>query len=261
MSDTLTERQRREQAFYDEYSQAQRDARVDFAPVRGEERRPWNPYWRLFQLVREVYTDGARLLDLGCGWGVNTVRFADLGYQVEGVDISEGNLRATQELAKQVGLADRVSCRREPVEAMSLADGCIDVIAGVDVLHHVEVLPTIRECHRVLKPGGWAFFKEPVEAPLFDTLRRQPLVQRMFPLHESQDAHITHDERKLSAAELREIAQVFPTAQMIPFRVVSRLERLWPGSTYRLERLDRAFCEAPVVGNLRGTVVMALQKG
>ena len=48
---SLTERQRREREYYEEYSMLSAPAEVCFDPVAGNERRPWNPYWSLCESV------------------------------------------------------------------------------------------------------------------------------------------------------------------------------------------------------------------
>jgi 2-polyprenyl-3-methyl-5-hydroxy-6-metoxy-1,4-benzoquinol methylase len=256
----LTERQRREREFYNEYALRQRDADVDFAPVEGRERRPQNPYWQVFHLAADRFLPGARLLDFGCGWGVNTVRFARLGYQVEGFDISEVNLEVCRHLAERFGVADRVRVSIQPAEALGYPDASFDVIAGVDILHHVDIPAAIRECRRVLKPGGVAIFREPLENALFDRLRNTAMVRRLFPNRVSLDHHITEDERKLTGRDLATIRGIFPDLTIDRFRMLSRFASLWKSGEMRLEKLDRSLSRVPGFRSLAGTIVMTLRK-
>src|SRR3954465_2211915 len=159
----LTPRQQRERAFYNQYSQDRCDRRVILDPILGKESRPWNSYWHFFELVRGRFREGARLLDFGCGWGPHTILFARIGYEVDGFDISEGNLAVAERLVEEHGVADRVHLHRMAAEKLAFADGTFDVTAAIDILHHVRVEQAMRECHRVLKRGGVAYFREPVE--------------------------------------------------------------------------------------------------
>ncbi|MDX2159591.1 MAG: class I SAM-dependent methyltransferase [Hyphomicrobiaceae bacterium] len=259
MATQLTERQRREREYYDQYSQrAGRD--IDFSPIDGTERRPWNSYWRLFELIQQEFRPGARLLDFGCGWGTNTVVFARIGYQVEGFDISQQNVASTLELARQYGVADRVGASIQAAEALTFPDNHFDVVAGVDILHHVEVGPAMRECHRVLKPGGKAFFREPLYSALFDPVRNWGPVRAAVPNSRSFERHITDDERKLDNRDLRAIRSVFPHCRIEHSRITSRLAVLAPGLSTSLERADRLLARLPGARLASGTGIIVLTK-
>jgi 2-polyprenyl-3-methyl-5-hydroxy-6-metoxy-1,4-benzoquinol methylase len=265
----LSDRQQREQAYYDEYARRTAPERVWFEPVTGEERRPWNPYWFVAGLVRDEYTNPSqRLLDFGCGPGLYSVQFARIGYEVHGFDISPTNVQVARQLSEQYGLAHRTRFGQGLAEDLKYPDGFFDVIAGIDILHHVEIPRAIAECLRVLKPGGLAVFKEPVEAPLFDTLRNSRVGQWISPKSASFDLHITEDERKLTAADLDAIRHAAPRAQIHSFRIVSRIESLfgsraprWRGASL-LEMLDPALVRyCPPFRRLAGTVVIAFRRG
>ena len=82
---SLTERQRRELEFYEEYSELTGQIEVCFDPIAGTETRPWNSYWRVIEIVRQNFiSESQRLLDFGCGKGGSSVTFAKIGYEVFG---------------------------------------------------------------------------------------------------------------------------------------------------------------------------------
>jgi len=89
---SLTERQKREQSYYNQFAEMfTLNENIDFSPILGKERRPWNSYWYIYQLAEEAAAGkvSPKLLDFGSGPGENALRFAKLGYEVEGFDISE----------------------------------------------------------------------------------------------------------------------------------------------------------------------------
>jgi 2-polyprenyl-3-methyl-5-hydroxy-6-metoxy-1,4-benzoquinol methylase len=256
----FTPRQQREREYYDQYSQGQKHAPVNLNCIAGKEQRPWNPYWHLFALVKDRYRPGAQLLDFGCGWGDNTVIFAHIGYQVEGFDISEGNLDVGRQLAEKAGVTKQIHFSVQRAENLDYPEGHFDVIAGVDILHHVDIPSAIPECHRVLRKGGVAFFVEPLSNPLFDSLRNTSLIRRFWPNQVSFERHITSDERKLTSQDLKLISHVFPRHRIDRFRILSRLEVLFHTGATTLGKLDYSLRFLPFYGWLAGTVVLTLEK-
>lgn len=257
----LTERQRRERTFYDLYGSrlATREV-VSFAPILGKERRPWNPYWRVFELARERFDHGSRLLDFGCGWGSNTVVFAKIGYQVDCFDLSPENVAITSALASKYDLSLKITAQVMPAEALSYPDNTFDCVVGVDILHHVDIVPAVTEAHRVLKSGGKAIFCEPLMQSVFDTLRNSRAGRRLRPNAWSFERHITEDERKLDASDIKAIRAVFPNLEVEPFRILSRLETVVPSYTSQLERLDRLLRIIPGFSWWRGTGVLIMTR-
>jgi SAM-dependent methyltransferase len=261
-------RQERERAYYDQYAKLTAPKEISFASVDGREERPFNPYWGALALVRAVYrADGQRLLDFGCGPGMYSVLCARLGYEVFGFDISSENVRAARALAARYGFGDRAHFLEGVAECLDYPDEFFDVVLGIDILHHVDIAPAIRECRRVLKPGGLAVFKEPVEALLLEPLRNSRLGFWITPKDASFERHITEDERKLTPTDLVVIQSVFPDVTMKRFRLFSRLEQFLGGlalnssGASRLEIFDRWLLDtAPFLEPFAGAVLMQLRK-
>ena len=257
----LTPRQEREQEFYNQFSHDKSDMDVDFEPADVSKSRPWNSYWFVFQQIRDAHQPGAKLLDVGCGWGENSMLFAKMGYEVHGFDISPGNLQAADALAEKYELSRQTHFSRQVSEALEYDDNMFDVIVGIDILHHVQIKQTAQECLRVLKPGGFAIFKEPFENRVFDGVRNLSIVRKLVPNEPSQEKHITPDERKLNHGDLRTLREVFGNLQVDSFRVISRLSVVMPATITMLEKVDRIGCKAlPGYKWLRGTVVLTMHK-
>lgn len=262
----LTPRQQREREYYDAFSQQKRDIEIDFEPVLGSDRRPWNPYWFLFGIVRERAEKGAdqMLLDIGCGPGLDCVRYAKLGYRVHGIDIAPGNIALSTQLAEKYGVQDRVQTMAMPAERLDFPDATFDVVTGVDVLHHVEAGQTAAEAMRVLKPGGVAVFKECVELPILDPIY-QSLTGRLAGRRTlSLDVHTTQDERKLNRRDLAALRATCPGLIMHRYYLLARFNRFlhrWGDKSWTLERLDwRLTRSVPPLGYLCGWVVFEMQK-
>ena len=133
----LTERQLRERKYYDHFVARHAVDVGSLAAVRGEERRPWNPYWFVTEMVRERFTASTqRLLDFGCGHGTYSVLFAHLGYRVTGFDVSPRNVEAARALAARYGMSERTRFDVGVAEALDYPSSHFDIVVGIDILHH-----------------------------------------------------------------------------------------------------------------------------
>ncbi|WP_436494954.1 bifunctional 2-polyprenyl-6-hydroxyphenol methylase/3-demethylubiquinol 3-O-methyltransferase UbiG [Actinokineospora sp. HUAS TT18] len=97
------------------------------------------------------------VLDIGCGGGLVSERMAALGYDVTGVDLSEGSI----ETARKHAAANGVSVKYVVGSAYELpaGDGTIDMVVISDVLEHLHDLPgAVSEIARVLRDGGIVVF-------------------------------------------------------------------------------------------------------
>jgi len=261
-----TARQQREADFYRDYAHRQSVDVVDFSPVQGGQRRPWNPYWYVYETIRNRCPGSSqRLLDFGCGIGLAAIRFASLGFWVHGFDLSEENLQVAEKLAERYQFESRCRFQAMLAEHLEYPDDYFDVVVGIDILHHVDIPLAIAQAHRVLKPGGIAIFKEHVEVPVLDAIRNTPIVRAVAPNKTSQDHHITDDERKLNQDDLSMIHDRFESVQTQRFTLLSRFDRLIPGcgdlTRGRLQRLDyRLMGACSGLASLGGTVVLTCKK-
>jgi ubiquinone/menaquinone biosynthesis C-methylase UbiE len=98
---------------------------------------------------------GKKVLEIGCGPGVDSLQFARAGVQLTAVDLSPNAVEmAKMNLAREGHTAD---IRVGNAEQLEFADGTFDVVYSVGVLHHtVDTQRSIDEVYRVLKPGGEA---------------------------------------------------------------------------------------------------------
>jgi SAM-dependent methyltransferase len=102
---------------------------------------------------------GDRVLDLGCGTGELARSLATVGLRVVGCDISpQMLLRAARDKGGCAGWA-----RLEPGwQTLPFASAAFDVVVAASVLEYVaEPANVLRECARVLRPGGVVLYTVP----------------------------------------------------------------------------------------------------
>lgn len=89
-----------------------------------------------------------RLLDVGCGGGRLLNRMKKRGWTVEGTDFDE---QATGKVTARYGIKTHVG----DLAQCNLPSASFDVITMSQAIEHLyDPLATLRECLRILKPGG-----------------------------------------------------------------------------------------------------------
>jgi ubiquinone/menaquinone biosynthesis C-methylase UbiE len=178
------------------------------------------------QLVDFSGYRGRTLLEVGCGIGTDLVRFARGGALVTGVDLSTTAI----ELAKQNFALHGESAQELRVadgEALPFPDASFDVVYAHGVVQYTADAPQlIRECHRVLKPGGEAIFMVYNRVSWLNALSKVMKV----PL-EHEDAPVLN---KYSMAEFKALLAPFADVRIVPerFPVQSRLHKGWKGLAF-----------------------------
>ena len=115
------------------------------------------------RLMRDVIEgqlpDGRRGLDAGCGQGWYVRRMRQLGFEVDGIDASAGQVALA---AKHIGTDGRV--RVGSVLNVPEPPASYDFVYTINVLHHLASVDEQRrafaELLRVLRPGGLLFVHE-----------------------------------------------------------------------------------------------------
>jgi SAM-dependent methyltransferase len=118
---------------------------------------------RLAQLsdaVKDRVGDGGELLDLGCGSGELARHLAATGYRVTGCDIAPEMLRHAQ--AADQAHAVLWILLEPRWHTLPFAPGGLDAVVAVSVLEYVpDPSAVLRQCARVLRPGGTLLFTVP----------------------------------------------------------------------------------------------------
>ncbi|MBF6176504.1 class I SAM-dependent methyltransferase [Nocardia blacklockiae] len=104
-----------------------------------------------------------RALELGCGTGFFLLNLMQAGVAKRGsvTDLSPGMVKVALRNAEHLGL--EVDGRVADAETIPYEDDTFDLVVGHAVLHHIpDVELALKECLRVLKPGGrFVFAGEP----------------------------------------------------------------------------------------------------
>lgn len=179
----------------------------------------------LLRLVPFEGLRGQRVLEVGCGAGVDLVRFAKGGAVCTGVDLAASAIDlATKNFAQQGLSAD---LRVANGEALPFPDNSFDLVFAHGVVQYTaNPQALVDECRRVLKPGGEAIFQVYNRISWLNALSKlmkQPL--------EHEDAPVL---LKFSIGELRQLVRQFTTVRIVPerFPVHSRLHRGWKGMVF-----------------------------
>jgi ubiquinone/menaquinone biosynthesis C-methylase UbiE len=115
--------------------------------------------WRWLSLT---FAPGQRLIDLGCGTGLDAVHLAGMGYQVTATDWSPQMVQRTADRAAAKGVADQVhaiSVGAHELERLDETAGYDGAYSNLGPLNCVPDLGSVsRESARLLKPGGRLVF-------------------------------------------------------------------------------------------------------
>jgi 2-polyprenyl-3-methyl-5-hydroxy-6-metoxy-1,4-benzoquinol methylase len=148
-------------------------------PQRYEkERLQVRDYENTRKLLRRLYPAGGKLLEVGSSLGYLLDRFRTDGFDVQGV---EPDRFASRHAARDMGIPTINST----LEGAQIPSESVDVVVMLHVIEHVpNPVGTLREIHRILRPGGHLV----LETPRYDTLMFKLLGRRERSL--SCDGHI-----------------------------------------------------------------------
>jgi SAM-dependent methyltransferase len=135
------------------YTDEERASDSYFADI---EARRYRTHYHLRELLDLLDGRGRRLLEVGCGMGVDSVQLAQRGFDVTAVDLTENGLRVARDYAARRGV--EIDFRLGNAEDLDFPDESFDVVYSFGVLHHTpDIERSVREVHRVLRPGGTAY--------------------------------------------------------------------------------------------------------
>ena len=109
------------------------------------------------RLLEGTSPQGKRILDVGCGIGGPDFEMArTYGADVVGIDLEAPLIQRAQDAARHHGLADHCQFRKVDLGPFPFDDESFDIVLSSGALTQTSATPElIRDCYRVLKPGGF----------------------------------------------------------------------------------------------------------
>jgi SAM-dependent methyltransferase len=200
---------------------------------------------------------GRTVLDFGCGSGKCAVALRARGARLIALDISPHLLEVARKRLEVHALTGDTEFVLASGHEMPIPDASVDVVFGSAILHHLDLRHAAAEVHRVLRPGGYAVFKEPVrDSRLFVLLRR------LFP-NRSED--ISPFEYPLSRSQLRTFREPFIAGPSRRFDLPGTVLLKKLSGSAGLKQLSRRFDRGtlrvmPFLGAWAGVEVFQVRK-
>ena len=96
---------------------------------------------------------GLTLLDIGCGGGLLSEPLARMGFDVQGVDAADENIRIAS--AHEAGSGLKLRYRTATAETLVEEGARFDIVIAMEVAEHVaDVRAFIGACAKLVSPGG-----------------------------------------------------------------------------------------------------------
>jgi SAM-dependent methyltransferase len=116
----------------------------------------------MWRWLDKTFAPNSRLIDLGCGTGLDAVRMARLGHRVTATDWSPQMVERTAERARQAAVADRVQVMAVGAHELERLEGEAAFEGAYSNLGPLNCVPDPADvssaCARLLKPGGALVF-------------------------------------------------------------------------------------------------------
>jgi SAM-dependent methyltransferase len=116
----------------------------------------------MWKALDAAFPNKSRLIDLGCGTGLDAVRMAHLGHRVIATDWSADMVERTRARAAHEQVPDAVQARAvgahelHRLEGDQAFDGAYSNLGALNCVPELSVVA--RECARLLRPGGRLVF-------------------------------------------------------------------------------------------------------
>ncbi|MFQ5544190.1 MAG: corrinoid protein-associated methyltransferase CpaM [Nitrospiria bacterium] len=155
---------------------------------------------------------GQKVLDIGCGTGAMTLRAAQKGAAVKGIDINSQMLEMAQKRAREKNLTQNIElCEMGIAELCNEESQSYDIVMSTlcfSELSENEVTYTLKEVNRVLRPGGLLLIADEVRSNhaakrILNWLLKAPLVIMTYLITQTTTHAIDNLPEKIKKAGLR----------------------------------------------------------
>jgi SAM-dependent methyltransferase len=147
----------------------------DSSSIQSWKRMMEPVFKRAADLIQQRKGKG-RLLDVGAGFGFFLGEMKKRGWDVVGVEISQ---KAMDHARDVLGLT--VHCG--PLEKVGFPESHFDVVSGFYIIEHLpNPMTFLKECYRILKPGGFLLLRYPHTTPIKNLLRFFGISNRLYDL-------------------------------------------------------------------------------
>lgn len=119
--------------------------------IRSRDIYPQSMYVRLMEYG--VGKSGQRVLDLGSGTAILPLNLAHTGAQFTATDISENQINAGKQAARERGLQN-ICFKVCSAEDTGFPGESFDAVTAVQCFHYFDAQKAAAEIHRLLVPGG-----------------------------------------------------------------------------------------------------------
>ncbi len=168
---------------------------------------------------------GKKLLEVGCGVGIDLVRFAQGGSEVTGIDLANVSIKLAQENFQKRGLSGEFRVMNG--EELQFEPDSFEIVYAHGVLQYTaNASKMVKEIQRVLRPDGEAIMMVYNRNSWLNAMSKVVNVGL-----EHEDAPVL---KKYSIGEFKQLLKSFSTYTIVPerFPVETRLHQGIKGALY-----------------------------
>jgi 2-polyprenyl-3-methyl-5-hydroxy-6-metoxy-1,4-benzoquinol methylase len=135
---------------------------ADYDGQRGNNELIQDMRSEMWRWLDATFAPHSRLIDIGCGTGLDAIRMAQLGHRITAIDWSPQMAHRTAERASGAGVAECVQTvaigaqELSQLEGTALYDGAYSNLGPLNCVPGLDEVS--RQCARLLKPGAALVF-------------------------------------------------------------------------------------------------------